>query len=135
MPVATGMSDRRGYLRDANLELLAASAVSATQTGNEVTFDASSLEFGKVVIASGGYSSYTAGTAEWTVAFQAATAAGGTFVAIESIVLPATAKTIEVPFSGPEVTQRLGGRAAVVRGVLTKTGSPGTATATVYIAK
>jgi hypothetical protein len=129
------MSDRRGYLRDANLELLAASAVSATQTGNEVTFDASSLEFGKVVIASGGYSSYTAGTAEWTVAFQAATAAGGTFVAIESIVLPATAKTIEVPFSGPEVTQRLGGRAAVVRGVLTKTGSPGTATATVYIAK
>lgn len=135
MPVATGMSDRRGYLRDANLELLAASAVSATQTGNEVTFDASSLEFGKVVIASGGYSSYTAGTAEWTVAFQAATAAGGTFVAIESIVLPATAKTIEVPFSGPEVTQRLGGRAAVVKGVLTKTGSPGTATATVYIAK
>jgi hypothetical protein len=129
------MSDRRGYLRDANLELLAASAVSATQTGSEVTFDASSLHFGKVVIASGGYSSYTAGTAEWTVAFQAATAAGGTFVAIESIVLPATAKTIEVPFSGPEVTQRLGGRAAVVRGVLTKTGSPGTATATVYIAK
>ena len=135
MPVATGMSDRRGYLRDANLELLAASAVSATQTGSEVTFDASSLHFGKVVIASGGYSSYTAGTAEWTVAFQAATAAGGTFVTIESIVLPATAKTIEVPFSGPEVTQRLGGRAAVVKGVLTKTGSPGTATATVYIAK
>lgn len=135
MPVATGMSDRRGYLRDAALELLAASAVSSTQTGSEVTFDASSLEFGKVVIASGGYSSYTAGSAEWTVEFKAATAAGGTFVTIESIVLPATAKTIEVPFSGPEVTQRLGGRAAVVKGVLTKTGSPGTATATVYIAK
>lgn len=135
MPVATGMSDRRGYLRDANLQLLAASAVTTTQTGSEVVFDASSIKDARVVIASGGYSSYTAGTAEWTVSFQAATAAGGTFVTIESITLPATAKTIEVPFSGPEVTERLGGRAAVVKGVLTKTGSPGAATATIYLDK
>lgn len=135
MPVATGMNDRRAYLRDSALELLSVSAVSSTQTGSEVTFDASSLNVGKVVIASGGYSSYTAGTAEWTVEFKAATAAGGTFVTVESIVLPATAKTVEVPFSGPEVTQRLGGRAAVVKGVLTKTGSPGTATAVVYLAE
>jgi hypothetical protein len=133
MPVATGISDRRGYLRDSLLELMAASAVSATQTGSEVTFDASSNDVAKVVIASGGYSSYTAGSAEWTVEFRAATAAGGTFVTIESIVLPATAKTIEVPFSGPEVTQRLGGRGVVVRAVLTKTGTPGTATATIYV--
>lgn len=135
MPVATGMNDRRAYLRDSALELLSVSAVSSTQTGSEVTFDASSLNVGKVVIASGGYSSYTAGTAEWTVEFKAATAAGGTFVTVESIVLPATANTVEVPFSGPEVTQRLGGRAAVVKGVLTKTGSPGTATAVVYLAE
>lgn len=135
MPVATGMSDRRGYLRDSALELLSSSAVTSTQTGSEVTFDASSINTAKVVIASGGYSSYTAGTAEWTVSLQAATAAGGTFVTIESITLPATAKTVEVPFSGPEVTQRLGGRAAVVKGVLTKTGSPGAATAVLYIAK
>lgn len=135
MPVATGMSDRRGYLRDSALELLDAAAVTSTQTGSEVTFDASSINTAKVVIASGGYSSYTAGTAEWTVSLQAATAAGGTFVTIESITLPATAKTVEVPFSGPEVTQRLGGRAAVVKGVLTKTGSPGAATAVLYIAK
>jgi hypothetical protein len=129
------MSDRRGYLRDSALELLSSSAVTSTQTGSEVTFDASSLDTAKVVIASGGYSSYTAGSAEWTVSLQAATAAGGTFVTIESITLPATAKTVEVPFSGPEVTQRLGGRAAVVKGVLTKTGSPGAATAVLYIAK
>ncbi|MEY3768680.1 MAG: hypothetical protein RLZZ11_1750 [Cyanobacteriota bacterium] len=135
MPVATGMSDRRGYLRDSALELLDAAAVTSTQTGSEVTFDASSLDTAKVVVASEGYSSYTAGTAEWTVDFKAATAAGGTFVTIESITLPATAKTVEVPFSGPEVTQRLGGRAAVVKGVLTKTGSPGAATAVLYIAK
>lgn len=135
MPVATGMSDRRGYLRDSALELLSSSAVTSTQTGSEVTFDASSINTAKVVIASGGYSSYTAGTAEWTVSLQAATAAGGTFVTIESITLPATAKTVEVPFSGPEVTQRLGGRAAVVKGVLTKTGTPGAATAVLYIAK
>ena len=106
MPVATGMSDRRGYLRDSALELLDAAAVTSTQTGSEVTFDASSLNTAKVVVASEGYSSYTAGTAEWTVSLQAATAAGGTFVTIESITLPATAKTVEVPFSGPEVTQR-----------------------------
>ena len=135
MPVATGMSDRRGYLRDAELELATASAATATVTGSEVTFDASSIDTAKVVIASEGYSSYTAGTAEWTVDFKAATAAGGTFVTIESITLPATAKTIEVPFSGPEVTERLGGRAVVVKGVITKTGSPGAATATVFIAK
>lgn len=135
MPVATGMSDRRGYLRDSALELLSSSAVTSTQTGSEVTFDASSINTAKVVVASGGYSSYTAGTAEWTVDFKAATAAGGTFVTIESITLPATAKTVELPFSGPEVTQRLGGRAAVVKGVLTKTGSPGAATAVIYIAK
>jgi predicted flavoprotein YhiN len=127
------MSDRRGYLRDAALELLSSSAVSSTQTGSEVTFAASSLKTAKLVVASGGYSSYTAGSAEWTVSLQAATAAGGTFVTIESITLPATAKTIELPFSGPEVTERLGGRAAVVKGVLTKTGSPGAATAVLYI--
>ncbi len=135
MPVATGMSDRRGYLRDAELQLAVASGATATVTGSEVVFDASSLNTAKVVIASGGYSSYTAGSAEWTVSLQAATAAGGTFVVIESITLPATAKTVEVPFSGPEVTERLGGRAAVVKGVITKTGSPGAATATVFIAK
>jgi hypothetical protein len=129
------MSDRRGYLRDAELELAVASAATATVTGDEVTFDASSLNTAKVVIASEGYSSYTAGSAEWTVSLQAATEAGGTFVVIESITLPATAKTVEVPFSGPEVTERLGGRAAVVKGVITKTGSPGAATATVFIAK
>jgi hypothetical protein len=129
------MSDRRGYLRDSALELLDAAAVTSTQTGSEVTFDASSLDTAKVVVASEGYSSYTAGSAEWTVDFKAATAAGGTFVTIESITLPATAKTVELPFSGPEVTQRLGGRAAVVKGVLTKTGSPGAATAVLYIAK
>lgn len=133
MPVATGMPDRRGYLRDAELELATASAATATVTGDEVVFDASSLKVAKVVIASEGYSSYTAGSAEWTVSLQAATAAGGTFVVIESITLPATAKTVEVPFSGPEVTERLGGRAAVVKGVITKTGSPGAATGTVYI--
>lgn len=135
MPVATGMSDRRGYLRDSALELLDAAAVTSTQTGSEVVFDASSLDIAKVVVASEGYSSYTAGTAEWTVDFKAATAAGGTFVTIESITLPATAKTVELPFSGPEVTERLGGRAAVVKGVLTKTGSPGAATAVLYIAR
>ena len=134
MPVATGMSDRRGYLRDKELELLDVSAVTSTQTGSDVTFDASSLEVAKVVIASEGYSSYTAGTAQWSLAFQAKTSAGS-YTEIESIVLPATAKTVEVPFSGPEVTERLGGRAVSVRGVLTKTGTPGAATAVVYIAK
>jgi hypothetical protein len=134
MPIATGMSDRRAYLRDAELELLDASAVSATTNGDAVTFDASSIDLGKVVIVSQGYSSYTAGTAEWTVAFQAKTASGS-YTEIESVVLPATAKTIEVPFSGAEVTNRLGGRATTVRAVLTKTGSPGTATAVAYIFK
>jgi hypothetical protein len=134
MPVATGMSDRRGYLRDAELELLDASAVSATTNGDAVTFDASSVDVGKVVIVSGGYSAYTAGTAEWTVTFEAKTASGS-YVAIESVVLPNTAKTIEVPYSGAEVTHRLGGRAATVRAVLTKTGSPGNATAVAYINK
>lgn len=134
MPVATGMSDRRGYLRDANLELLSTSAVSATTNGDAVTFDASSIDVGKVVIASQGYSSYVAATAEWTVTFEAKTASGS-YVVIESVVLPNTAKTIEVPFSGAEVTHRLGGRATTVRGVLTKTGSPGTATAVAYIFK
>jgi hypothetical protein len=127
------MPSRRSYLRDAALELLAVSAVSSTQTGAEVTLAASKLDLGKVVIASGGYGSYTAGSAEWTVEFRAATAAGGTFVTVESITLPATAGTIEVGFSGAEVAQRLGGAAAVVRAVLTKTGTPGTATATVYV--
>jgi len=133
MPVATGMVDRRAHLRDGDLQLLAATAVSTTQNGSEVTFAASKLDTGKVVITSGGYSSYSAGSAEWTVDFKAATAAGGTFVTVESIVLPNTAKTIEVGFSGSEVYQRLGGHAVAVKAVLTKTGSAGAATSTVYI--
>ena len=134
-PVASGMLDRRSYLRDSLLELLAPSGVSSTTTGSEVAFNASDIDVAKVIIRSASYTSYSAGSAEWTVDVQAATASGGSFVSIESIVLPATAKTIEVPISGAEITHRLGGRAAVLKCVLTKTGSPGNSTGTVYLSE
>ena len=134
MPVATGVSDRRGYLRDSELELAALSAVSSTTNGTAVAFDASSLDYTKVVVSSTGYTSYSAGSAEWTVTFKAATSSGGTYATIAEVTLPATSKNIELAFSGPEVTEKVGGRATHVKADVTKTGSPGAASATVYLA-
>jgi len=134
MPVATGVSDRRGYLRDSELELAALSAASSTANGTAVAFDASSINFAKAVVVSNGYTSYSAGSAEWTVTLKAATSSGGTYATIAEATLPATAKNIELAFSGPMVTEKVGGRATHVKADVTKTGSPGAASATIYLA-
>ena len=132
MPVATGVADRRAYLRDSELELSAPSGASATANGTSKAFDGSALDVAKLVINSAGYTSYSAGTAEWVVSLKASDD-NSTFVEINSVTFPATASVTEIAFSGAEVTEKVGGRATHIKADLTKTGSPGNATGSIYL--
>ena len=132
MPVATGVADRRAYLRDSELELSAPSGASATVNGTSKTFDASNVDTAKLVVNSAGYTSYSAGSAEWVVSLKASDD-NSTFVEINSVTFPATASVTEIAFSGAEVTEKVGGRATHIKADLTKTGSPGNATGSIYL--
>ena len=132
MPVATGVADRRAYLRDSELELSAPSGASATVSGTSKAFDASNLDTAKLVVNSAGYTSYSAGSAEWVVSLKASKD-NSTFVEINSVTFPATASVTEIAFSGAEVTEKVGGRATHIKADLTKTGSPGNATGSIFI--
>jgi len=132
MPVATGVEDRRAYLRDSELELSAPSGASATVNGTSKTFDASNVDTAKLVVNSAGYTSYSAGSAEWVVSLKASDD-NSTFVEINSVTFPATASVTEIAFSGAEVTEKVGGRATHIKADLTKTGSPGNATGSIYL--
>ena len=132
MPVATGVADRRAYLRDSELELSAPSGASATANGTSKTFDASNVDTAKLVVNSAGYTSYSAGSAEWVVSLKASDD-NSTFVEINSVTFPATASVTEIAFSGAEVTEKVGGRATHIKADLTKTGSPGNATGSIYL--
>ena len=132
MPVATGVADRRAYLRDSELELSAPSGASATANGTSKAFDGSAVDVAKLVVNSAGYTSYSAGTAEWIVSLKASDD-NSTFVEINSVTFPATASVTEIAFSGAEVTEKVGGKATHVKADLTKTGSPGNATGSIYL--
>jgi len=132
MPVATGVEDRRAYLRDSELELSAPSGASATANGTSKAFDGSAVDVAKLVVNSAGYTSYSAGTAEWVVSLKASDD-NSTFVEINSITFPATASVTEIAFSGAEVTEKVGGRATHIKADLSKTGSPGNATGSIYL--
>ncbi len=132
MPVATGVADRRAYLRDSELELSAPSGASATASGTSKAFDGSAVDVAKLVVNSAGYTSYSAGTAEWVVSLKASDD-NSTFVEINSVTFPATASVTEIAFSGAEVTEKVGGRATHIKADLTKTGSPGNATGSIYL--
>ena len=133
MPVATGVADRRAYLRDSELELSAPSGASATANGTSKAFDGSALDVAKLVINSAGYTSYSAGTAEWVVSLKASKD-NSTFVEINSVTFPATASVTEIAFSGAEVKEKIGGSACThIKADLTKTGSPGNATGSIYL--
>tara|TARA_B100001964_G_C13736391_1_gene381115 strand:+ start:135 stop:539 length:405 start_codon:yes stop_codon:yes gene_type:complete len=132
MPVATGVEDRRAYLRDSELELSAPSGASATANGTSKAFDGSAVDVAKLVVNSAGYTSYSAGTAEWIVSLKASDD-NSTFVEINSITFPATASVTEIAFSGAEVTEKVGGRATHIKADLSKTGSPGNATGSIYL--
>ena len=132
MPVATGVEDRRAYLRDSELELSAPSGASATANGTSKAFDASNVDTAKLVVNSAGYTSYSAGSDEWVVSLKASDD-NSTFVEINSVTFPATASVTEIAFSGAEVTEKVGGRATHIKADLSKTGSPGNATGSIYL--
>ena len=133
MPVATGMeTTRRAYLRDSELELSAPSGASAPTNGTSKAFDGSAVDVAKLVVNSAGYTSYSAGSAEWVVSLKASKD-NSTFVELNSVTFPATAGVTEIPFSGAEAEEKLGGRATHIKADLTKTGSPGNASGSIYL--
>jgi hypothetical protein len=113
-----------------------AAAISATTNGTPIEYPFTAEESVKVIINQAAYSSYSAGTAEWTLSLQVSNATAGTYVTIATI-LPALAAGAasngqEVFLSGEQINKAVSG-ARFLRIVATKTGSPGNLTFGSYV--
>ena len=113
-----------------------AAALSATGNGTPIEYPLTAEESVKVIINQAAYSSYSAGSAEWTLSLQVSNAVAGTYVTVASI-LPALAAGAasngqEVFLSGEQINKAVAG-ARFLRIVATKTGSPGNLTFGAYL--
>jgi hypothetical protein len=117
---------------DAALELrdYAAAALSATTSSTGIAFVSRKIEAFKVCLSFAAYTSYSAGSAEWTIDIEVAATVGGSYTKVATL-LPATfagvAGETEFVIGGDEVADRLS-TAEFIRVTATKTGSPGTLT-------
>jgi hypothetical protein len=111
---------------DTALELRSLGATAITSSTNEtaIAFNPRLDDDFVVKIPHADVSSYTAGSAEWSVAVQVATTSGGTYYTVGSVTLKGTATTREVAISSKSVSDILS-TAAYMRVAATKTGSPG----------
>ncbi|WP_414755539.1 hypothetical protein [Anabaena sp. CCY 9910] len=127
MPRST-IANRRSHQFDKNLELrdYTAAAISATTAGSAIALDATKLVNYKCVVDVAAYSSYSAGTAQWTISVEAS-ADNSTFAPVGSITPAGTAGKFDIPLSG-EWVQDLVASAAYIRVRAVKTGSPGNLT-------
>jgi hypothetical protein len=122
---ARGTYDQALELRD-----YAAAAVSSNTTSTGIAFASRKIEGFKVCISHAAYTSYSAGSAEWTITIGVCATVGGSYVTVGTL-LPATfagaAAETEIVLGGDEVSDRLS-TAEFIQIVATKTGSPGNLT-------
>lgn len=113
-----------------------AAALSATTNGTPVEYPFTAEEAVKVIINQAAYSSYAAGTAEWTLSLQVSDATAGTYVTVATILPALAAGTSEngqeVFLSGEQINKAVA-NARFLRLVCTKTGSPGNLTVGAYL--
>lgn len=112
-----------------------AAAVSATTSTTRIQFACRKIEAFKVCFDIEAYTSYSAGSAEWTIAVDVSATVDGASTVIGTIlpaVLAGAAGEFEMVFGGGEIEDRLA-TAEFIGLVLTKTGSPGNLTVSSWI--
>ena len=108
-----------------------AAAIAVTTIGTPIEYPLTAEESIKVIVNQGAYSGYVAGTAQWTISFQASATLAGTYTEIRSI-LPFVAAGLlnsgqELFISG-EQTNKIVPNARFLRAVATLTGAAGALT-------
>ena len=127
MPRST-IANRRAYFFDAATQLrdYEASAISATTTETAIAVSATKLREYKAVVDTAAYTSYSAGSAQWTITIEASSD-NSTYVSVGSIVPTGAASRFDIPLSGEWIDDIVPG-AIYLRAKATKTGSPGNLT-------
>ena len=113
-----------------------AAAIAVTTIGTPIEYPLTAEESIKVIVNQGAYSGYVAGTAQWTISFQASATLAGTYTEIRSI-LPFVAAGLlnsgqELFISG-EQTNKIVPNARFLRAVATLTGAAGALTYGAYL--
>ena len=113
-----------------------ATAITVTTIGTPIEYALTAEESIKVIVNQGAYSGYVAGTAQWTISFQASATLAGTYTEIRSI-LPFVAAGLlnsgqELFISG-EQTNKIVPNARFLRAVATLTGAAGALTYGAYL--
>jgi hypothetical protein len=112
-----------------------AAAMSATTSTTRIAFACRKIEAFKVCFDIEAYTSYSAGTAEWTIAVDVSATVGGSSTVIGTILpaqLAGAAGQLEIVFGGDEIAAKLA-TAEAIGLVCTKTGSPGNLTLAAWI--
>lgn len=127
---------RRGpYDAELALRTPEAVAVSVTTSTTRIAFPVRKNNGFKVCFDIDPYTSYAAGTAEWTIAVDVSATLGGASTVIGTIapaVFAGNAGETEIVFGADEVADKLA-TAEFIGLVLTKTGSPGNLTVSAWI--
>lgn len=130
------IANRRGRgAYDEALELrdYAAAALSATGSGTGILFYPRAQESFKVALSVAAYTSYSDGSAEWTITVEVSDAIGGTYTQVGPSFIPVgDAIEYEIPLSGALV-EDIDADADYIRVTATKTGSPGNLTYAAWI--
>lgn len=118
-----GMFDNGTMLRD-----YSASALSATGSDTGIAFASTGFEAFKVVFSIAAYSSYSAGSAYWTITVEASTSLASGYSVVATVPNSAgAALETEVVLGGDQVNDIVAG-ATYLRVTATKTSTPGNLT-------
>jgi len=112
-----------------------AAALSATTSTTRIAFAVRKIEAFKVCFEIDAYTSYSSGSAEWTIAVDVSDTVGGASTVIGTILpaqLAGVAGELEIVFGGAEIAAKLS-TAEAIGLVCTKTGSPGNLTLSAWI--
>ena len=134
MPFST-IADRQGSHYDALTVIrpITAAALSATTSETGIAFPVTNYEDFALALQVQTISSFTAGSAFWTLTAEVSTTLGGTYVPVGSVALTSgAANDYLIPLSGYTIG-KLVPNAAFVRVTATRTGTPGNLTYAAYL--
>jgi hypothetical protein len=134
MAIST-IADRQGSHYDALTVIrpITAAALSATTSETGIAFPVTNYEDFSLALQVQTISSFTAGSAFWTLTAEVSTTLGGTYVPVGSVDLTSgAANDYLIPLSGYTIG-KLVPNAAFVRVTATRTGTPGNLTYAAYL--
>ena len=113
-----------------------AAAIAVTTIGVPIEYPLTAEESLKVIINQGAYSGYVAGTAQWTISFQASLTFAGTYVEVATIPALVAAGLLssgQERFLSSEQINKFVPNARFLRSVATLTGAAGALTYGAYL--